>query len=170
MQVPLCVCSLFSSTLWGLHTTRSQSSPATADDISIISRACRDLSFLRCMFERLRWFDLMLKVSCTLGETENCVVESEDWRVVNGEWWLQTYVESLRACLSHLHVHTYVDMYLFIYLLCTVCNRQSACLCELTPHLWCWNINAQSWLLMSFWFMSLFAQLCPRTMRISSRR
>lgn len=69
----------FSTPLCGVSTqTRSHHSNSPVqqrpmDDISIISRACLGLSSLRCMFERLRWFDLMLK-------------EWEGWRLNIGEW------------------------------------------------------------------------------------
>lgn len=106
---------------------------STSDDISIISRACLCWSgFGRgscscCMFERLSWFDLMARVSCTLESTLGLV------------WVCEA------SSFDAMRCHAMMMKAFHIYLLCTqFCRHRCACPCHVVsfspmPHLPCAN-------------------------------
>lgn len=87
--------------------------------------------------------------------------------VVTGRIYLLCTVCSSRQCVPVLHHHRHhhhrqtVASAFFFFVCSAASSTSSLSMCELTPHLWCWNINAQSWLVMSFWFMGLLYALFP---------
>lgn len=141
----LCALNVWIFPFWPVRQT-SQGELSTSDDISIISRACLCWSgFGRgscscCMFERLSWFDLMARVSCTLESTLGLV------------WVCEARSFDAMPCyddegLSYLFImHTILQTSLCMSLSRRLLQSHApSSMCELTPHLWCWNINAESW-------------------------